>query len=109
MWSRHAKLQKSFHPVRPSHKCLSPRKEDTWLKSCKLDWFKNFRFPTCVVAMKNLFLSKLLSDDEIRHLTSNNFKEWKNYVITRHFRHELDIGPDQSLPRIAEVTKVEED
>lgn len=30
-------------------------------------------------------------------------------MITRHFRLELDIGQEQPLPQIAEVTGVEED
>ncbi len=44
----------------------------------------------------------------MRYLVATQFAEWKNFVITRHFRLELDIGQEQPLPQIAEVTGCEE-
>lgn len=45
----------------------------------------------------------------MRYLVATNFAEWKNFVITRHFRLELDIGHEQPLPRIAEEGIVDEE
>lgn len=45
----------------------------------------------------------------MRYLVATNFCEWKNFVITRHFRLELDIGHEQPLPRIAEEGIVDEE
>ena len=45
----------------------------------------------------------------MRYLVATHFSEWKNFVITRHFRLELDIGHEQPLPRIAEEGPVDEE
>ena len=52
--------------------------------------------------------AKQLPEEDMRYLVATQFAEWKNFVITRHFRLELDIGQEQPLPQIAEVTGVEE-
>ena len=45
----------------------------------------------------------------MRYLASKNFADWKNFVITRHFRLELDIGQEKPLPKILEVARHDED
>jgi hypothetical protein len=61
------------------------------------------------VTFKGKCHSKPLPEEDMRYLVATQFAEWKNFVITRHFRLELDIGQEQPLPKIAEVTGVEED
>jgi hypothetical protein len=51
----------------------------------------------------------VLSEEDLRYLAGKNFADWKNFVITRHFRMELDIGQEKPLPKIVEVTRHDED
>lgn len=34
--------------------------------------------------------------------------DWKNFIITRYLRIELDIGQDKPLQQISEANKMEE-
>ena len=40
---------------------------------------------------KSQQVTKYLNEDDFRFLTAQNFKDWKNFVILRHLRAELDI------------------
>ena len=52
-----------------------------------------------------------MSEEDLRFLTTRNFTDWKNFVISRHFRIELNIGAidKQQLHNINEVAKKYED
>lgn len=43
----------------------------------------------------------------MRYLAIRNFADWKNFVITRHFRIELNVGVNDKrrLDNIDEVAK----
>ena len=66
-------------------------------------------FPQCVLCIKGQTYTKVLSEEDLRYLAGKNFADWKNFVITRHFRMELDIGQEKPLPKIVEVTRHDED
>ena len=36
--------------------------------------------------------TKALSEEDLLHLVSTQFCRWKNYLMTKHFRLELNIG-----------------
>jgi hypothetical protein len=57
--------------------------------------------PTCVLNFKNQTFVKNLCEDDLKYLTSSQFADWKNFVITRYLRNELDI--ENPLQRIAEA------
>ncbi len=59
--------------------------------------------------MKGQTHTKVLSEEDLRYLASKNFVDWKNFVITRHYRMELDIGQEKLLPKILEVARHDED
>ena len=42
-------------------------------------------------------------------LASSLFHRWKNYLMTKHFRIELNIGNEKPLPRIMEDKRGEDD
>ena len=52
---------------------------------------------------------KQLTEDDLRYLVATNFGRWKNFVMTRHFRLELNIGHDEPLPKIMEDKRGEDD
>lgn len=52
---------------------------------------------------------KQLTEDDLRYLVATNFARWKNFVMTRHFRLELNIGHDEPLPKIMEDKRGEDD
>jgi len=62
-----------------------------------------------VLNIKGQTYNKGLSEEDLRYLASRNFADWKNFVITRHFRLELDIGHEKPLQKINEVTRQDED
>lgn len=66
-------------------------------------------FPNVSVQFRGKNHVKQLIEEDIRYLVATQFAEWKNFVITRHFRLELDIGHEQPLPRIAEEGAVDEE
>jgi hypothetical protein len=47
-------------------------------------------------------------EDDLRFLAINNFKQWSNFVMTRHFRMELNIGAEAPLPKIMEDKRGED-
>lgn len=52
---------------------------------------------------------KQLCEDDFRYLSSTQFADWKNFIITRYLRSELDIGNDKPLHRIAEAEETREE
>jgi hypothetical protein len=48
-----------------------------------------------------------LCEDDLKYLAASQFQEWKNFVITRYFRGELEIQ-EKSLMKIVEATKYDE-
>lgn len=42
-------------------------------------------------------------------IIARNFCRWKNYLMTKHFRLELNIGNEKPLPRIMEDKRGEDD
>lgn len=42
-------------------------------------------------------------------LSSTAFCRWKNYLMSKHFRLELNIGQEKPLPRIMEDKRGEDD
>mgnify|MGYP000096933429 FL=1 len=51
-----------------------------------------------------------MCEDDFKYLAISHFSDWKNFVITRYLRNELDMGTtDQVLQRIQEATKQDED
>ena len=67
-----------------------------------------FRFPTVEVQFKDQTFKKNLNEDDLRYLAVSNFKQWSNFVMTRHFRLELNIGAEQPLPKIMEDKRGED-
>ena len=51
-----------------------------------------------MVSFKNQLLKKQLCEEDLRYLIETDFKGWKNFVMTRHFRLELNIGAEEPLP-----------
>jgi hypothetical protein len=47
-------------------------------------------------------------EDDLRYLVSTHFKSWKNYIIAKHFRLELNIGSEEPLPKILEDRRGED-
>ena len=45
----------------------------------------------------------------MRYLIDTDFNGWKNFVMTRHFRLELNIGTEEPLPKIMEDKRGEDD
>jgi hypothetical protein len=45
-----------------------------------------------VLNIRGQTFTKVLSEEDLRYIASKNFADWKNFIITRHFRLELDIG-----------------
>lgn len=52
---------------------------------------------------------KPLTEEDLVHLVSTGFSKWKTYLMTRHFRLELNIGQEKPLPRIVEDKRGEDD
>ena len=50
-----------------------------------------------------------MAEDDLAYLTATNFARWKNYLMTRHFRLELNIGHEEPLPKIMEDKRGEDD
>jgi len=65
-------------------------------------------FPTVEVQFKDQTFKKNLNEDDLRYLAVSNFKQWSNFVMTRHFRLELNIGAEQPLPKIMEDKRGED-
>lgn len=42
-------------------------------------------------------------------MISTNFRRWKNYLMCKHFRLELNIGQEKPLPQIVEDKRGEDD
>lgn len=51
-------------------------------------------FPVVEVSFKDQTFKKNLNEDDLRYLAVSNFKSWSNFVMTRHFRLELNIGAE---------------
>ena len=68
-----------------------------------------FRYPTAAVAFQGQTHTKQLTEDDLRYLAATNFARWKNFVMTRHFRLELNIGHEEPLPKIMEDKRGEDD
>ena len=47
-------------------------------------------------------------EDDLRYLAVANFKQWSNFVMTRHFRLELNIGAEAPLQKIMEDKRGED-
>ena len=52
---------------------------------------------------------KPLIEEDLLHLVSTHFCRWKNYLMTKHFRLELNIGQEKPLPKIMEDKRGEDD
>ena len=53
--------------------------------------------------------SKVLTEEDLVTLASTSFCRWKNYLMTKHFRLELNIGQEKPLPQIVEDKRGEDD
>jgi len=62
-----------------------------------------------VVSFQGQTHVKSMSEEDLRYLVATNFKSWKNYVMTKHFRLELNIGNEEPLPKILEDRRGEDD
>lgn len=79
---------------------------------CKGDtdrYLVELEFPKCVVSFQGQTHVKSMSEEDLRYLVATNFKSWKNYVMTKHFRLELNIGNEEPLPKILEDRRGEDD
>lgn len=52
---------------------------------------------------------KPLVEEDLTYMVSTQFCRWKNYLMTRHFRLELNIGNEKPLPKIVEDKRGEDD
>ena len=50
-----------------------------------------------------------MTEEDLLQLVSTQFCRWKNYLMTKHFRLELNIGQEKPLPKIMEDKIGEED
>ena len=53
--------------------------------------------------------TKPLTEEDLVQLVSTQFCRWKNYLMTKHFRLELNIGQEKPLPKIMEEKHGEDD
>ena len=53
--------------------------------------------------------TKVLTEEDLVHLAATQFCRWKNFLMTKHFRLELNIGQEKPLPRIMEDKRGEDD
>lgn len=49
-----------------------------------------------------------MTEDDISYLVATKFKTWKHYVMTRHYRLELNIGSEEPLHLITEDRRGED-
>ena len=68
-----------------------------------------YRLPTCIVTYQGQSHSKAVTEEDLVHLCSTSFCRWKNYLMTKHFRLELNIGQEKPLPKIVEDKRGEDD
>jgi hypothetical protein len=64
--------------------------------------------PICLLNLNGVTHSKNLCEDDFKYLASTKFVDWKNFIITRYLRIELDIGQEKPLQKISEANKMEE-
>lgn len=50
---------------------------------------------------------KQLCEEDLKYLAASQFQEWKNFLINRYFRGELEIQ-EKSLMKIVEATRQDE-
>ena len=50
-----------------------------------------------------------MTEEDLRFLIATNFKAWKNYMMTKHFRLELNVTQEEPLPKIMEDKRGEDD
>lgn len=65
--------------------------------------------PSCMVIVQGQTTVKPLLEEELQYLIFTGFKRWKNYLMTKLFRLELNIGQEKPLPKILEERDAEED
>ena len=50
-----------------------------------------------------------MTEEDLLYLVVHKFKRWKRFLLTQHFRLELNIGQEKPLPKIMEDKTGEED
>lgn len=66
-------------------------------------------FPLVRVTLGSQEHLKDLNEDDLKYLVASKFQSWKSFVMTRHFRLELNIGQEEPLPNIKEEEKGEDE
>lgn len=74
-----------------------------------LRYLIEIELPVCNVIYQGQTHSKTLTEEDLIHLSATGFCRWKNFLMTKHFRMELNIGQEKPLPRIMEDKRGEDD
>lgn len=86
------------------------QKKSKILPTKKSRFLVEFHIPTCQLQYKGQTAVKQLCEDDFRYLSVSQFKDWKNFVILRYLRAELDVQTTDNNPlqRIAEAETKDE-
>ena len=58
------------------------------------------QYPQIQVAYKDQVYLKNLTETDIDYLVRSKFQKWMQFLLSSHFRAELNIGKDQIIPTI---------